>query len=295
MLLRQGLSRTFSSLGSRGGAVELAFDRASPAKAVGNRPLVILHGLFGSKQNWRSLSKSMATRLETLVYSVDLRNHGESPHTNEMSLELMARDLALFVASHELKDPVILGHSLGARVAMHYALSQDTHTQKIGKLIVSDMSPTSTLKKSLDLEDKIYAMEQVISSGATTKAEAKRVLAEHLKEKQMVDFLLTNFVVPSIGGKSYWRINVPAIKHSLESFWEFPYENSGRVFLKPTLFIGAAYANYIRPQHEGIIHRYFPSAEISYINAGHWIHAEKPIEFLELVSHFYNLKAPCSS
>ncbi|KAJ3165143.1 hypothetical protein HDU88_004863 [Geranomyces variabilis] len=249
-------------------------------------PLVILHGLFGSKQNWRSLSKALANRLGTDVIPLDLRNHGESFHADTHNYEVMAADVLAFVQKQGFDKINLMGHSMGGKVAMHFALSQQ---DMMNKLVVVDMAPTVG-RPSSDFEVYLAGMNRVEEARVATKPEADRILAETVDSLPIRQFILTNLRAPHSNSSSpshmSFRINLPVLESALANLWNFPLTGTGVTWSGDALFIAGSKARYITPKKEPSIMGFFPRAEIKYLDTGHWVHSEKPEEFLDLVTKF---------
>ncbi|TPX56824.1 hypothetical protein PhCBS80983_g04261 [Powellomyces hirtus] len=165
---------------------------------------------------------------------------------------------------------------------MHYALSGHS---RLDKLVVVDMSPTNA---NLSSEFGLYitAMRKVEDAKVTSKDEANKILSETVDSLSVRQFILTNLrKLPGESTMSF-RINVPALESSLDSLWTFPHEGSGKTREGPTLFIGGKKARYITASKEPLIRKFFPNATIEYLDAGHWVHSEKPEEFVSLVTSF---------
>ena len=240
-------------------------------------PILVLHGLFGSSDNWLTQAKLLSNDYK--VYSLDLRNHGQSPHSDEFDYVAMAKDLAEFVDANELHDPVIIGHSMGGKAAMNFALA---HPEKLSKLIVVDIAP-----KAYNLEHYTIAegLKAIPVDKVTSRSDADEILAQHVPEPDVRQFLLKNLQRKSEGGFS-WKINLPVITDKLANIGldlQFP----GR-FEKPTLFVRGLKSNYIRDSDWDRIIEVFPNAELESLDTGHWVQAEKPEEFSELVTRWIN-------
>ncbi|KAF8983084.1 hypothetical protein BGZ46_010903, partial [Entomortierella lignicola] len=154
--------------------VALAFKenpKPSPQNEAKSQPIVILHGLFGSKQNWGSLSKSIASRLNTRVFTVDLRNHGESGHSQEHDYTNMANDVTCFLKEQNLDKPIVIGHSMGGKVAMYLALN---HTP-VDRVVVVDMAP---VKVKLSSEFAVYVdvMKDIQKAHVKKQSEADSIM-----------------------------------------------------------------------------------------------------------------------
>jgi len=245
------------------------------------RPLVILHGLFGTLDNWHSLARRWATEAGLRVISVDLRNHGRSFHSPEHSYDLMAQDvLQLFDHLGLGADTTLMGHSMGGKVAMRLALDQP---ERLAQLIVVDIAPRFS---NMDHQDDIVAGLQAVDLAAlTNRQEADAALAQHIPQLGVRQFLLKN-LYRETDNSFAWRINLPALTASLPAVGEET--TSPTPFLKPTLFIRGGKSDYITPEDKLVgIPALFPNSQVAtVVDAGHWVHAEKPDEVFELVQNF---------
>jgi pimeloyl-ACP methyl ester carboxylesterase len=241
------------------------------------RPLIILHGLFGSSDNWYSLSKVFATQFN--VFVVDQRNHGQSPQSDEFNYALLTEDLHDFINEHELSAPIIIGHSMGGKAAMNFAVRYPT---ELSNLIVVDMVPKAypihhdaILKglKSIDLEH------------LNGRSAADELLSEFVPESDVRQFLLKNLARKSTGGFE-WRINLKAIDQHIEALGaDLLY--SGK-YDGPALFIKGKKSHYYADGDEARILSIFPGAGFAEMNTGHWVQAEKPEEFAQVVLNYLN-------
>jgi esterase len=239
-------------------------------------PLVILHGLFGASDNWHGIATRFAEKFRVIV--PDLRNHGQSPHSDEMNYALMAEDVAELLAGQGVASALILGHSMGGKVAMQLAFTQPALVQK---LIVADMSPRGYTPLHNEIITALAALD--VSSYAS-RTEIEEVLAGPIPSLNLRRFLLKN-LARKADGKFFWKINVTGIAENYPHLREAL--TSPAPFTSPTLFIRGAKSEYIRAVGEPSIHELFPGAEIKTIeNAGHWVHADAPDEFVRLVREF---------
>ncbi|TNF88620.1 MAG: alpha/beta fold hydrolase [Gammaproteobacteria bacterium] len=239
--------------------------------------LVVLHGLFGSSRNWQSLSRRFASRFQ--VFSVDLRNHGQSFHADEMNYPAMAGDLAALLQQLGLESCRILGHSMGGKVAMTLAAN---YPGLVGRLVIADIAPVSYLHHYDDLIEPILALplEQIES-----RTQADHRLRQHIPEDPLRTFLLQNLVRQADGWR--WRINWRAIQRDMEFLTGFDEMPAGWRIDLPTLFIRGARSDYVGDAEIDLIRERFGDAEIATIEgAGHWLHAERPEEFAERVLAF---------
>ena len=253
-------------------ALDLAFTETGSGP-----PLVILPGLFGSKRNWTSIARELAA--DYRVLTVDLRNHGESPWDPLHDYPSMAGDVAAFLASHAVSSATVLGHSMGGKVAMMLALTQPA---AVDRLIVVDIAPAPSTASTRQV---LQSMLDVPLQTLETRSQVKDAMAAAVPSRGVRDFLALNLTSGPEGLR--WGINLEALDHNFASILGFPQLPAGAVFDKPTLFLGGGRSPYIRPEHHAEIRRLFPQAAIEIIpEAGHWVHAEAPQAFVEIVSRF---------
>jgi pimeloyl-ACP methyl ester carboxylesterase len=239
-------------------------------------PLLILHGLLGANGNWHTLSRTAFQEVAT-VYAVDQRNHGRSPHTERIDYPSMAADVNDFVRRHELGRVHLLGHSMGGKTAMQAAL---THPEIVDRLIVVDMSPRSYAPRHADLLD---ALARIDPTEYDSRDAIDDALAEDVPAWDMRQFLLKNL---DYDGERYtWKMNLDAIATHYDKINRGVATN--RTYDGPTLFIRGETSDYITDDDEPGIRAHFPQAEIVTIGgAGHWVHADAPNAFAEVVIEF---------
>jgi esterase len=236
------------------------------------QPIVILHGIFGSSDNWLTQAKILGEHYH--VYSLDLRNHGQSPHDPVFDYQSMADDLREFMDTHGLKDPIVIGHSMGGKVAMNFAVA---HPDKLSKLIVVDISP-----RPYNLEHYVImdGLKAVNIGSISSRNEADEQLSKFVAETDVRQFLLKNLQRKTEGGFT-WKINLPVIDKNLSNIGlDLQYEGT---FDKPTLFIRGGKSRYVRDEDMKRIQEIFPTAKLETLDTGHWVQAEKPKEFVEVV------------
>jgi esterase len=244
-------------------------------KSGAGQPLIILHGLLGSSDNWFSLAKVFAESFE--VYLVDQRNHGQSPHSAEFDYKLLVDDLYEFIQDHKLHNPVIIGHSMGGKTAMNFAVK---YPSLLGQLIVVDIVPKAYPVHHDHILDGLHAINL---SALSSRTEADSILSNHIPEPDVRQFLLKNLYRTS-DSKFAWRVNLAAIDAHIEEIGSgMQYEGT---YSGPTLFIKGARSNYYAEGDERLIKSLFPAAEIITLNTGHWVQAEKPVEFSSAVLQF---------
>jgi pimeloyl-ACP methyl ester carboxylesterase len=246
-------------------------------KTYGNGPaLIILHGLFGSLDNW--VSHAHALENEYSVYLLDQRNHGKSPHNEVFTYTSMAEDLHEFMNDEGISYAHLLGHSMGGKTVMEFA---GLYPERIEKLIVADMG---VKKYRPHHEDVLKAISGLDLPSLQTRKEAEAFLMENLNnDKAVVQFLLKG-LAREIKGDFKWKFNYPTIlahyDNILQGVTLEPFE-------KPTLFLSGGNSKYVLPEDHAQILQFFPHAEFEVMpNVGHWLHAENPTLFLEYVQAF---------
>ncbi len=239
------------------------------------QPLIILHGLFGSADNWQTLAKGFAEKFKVVL--VDLRNHGHSPHSDEMNYDVMAEDVFELIQKENLQNSILMGHSMGGKTAMFFA---QMHEELLDKLIVVDMG----LKKYSPHHQEIFdAVRGLDTDKIKSRKEAEEHLRKTITDQGVLQFLLKNLFW-SDKEKLDWRFNLHVLYREIENILEAV--PNQRVDVK-TLFIRGEKSNYILDEDFEDIKKRFPNSEIKTVmGAGHWVHAEKPREFYEVVSGF---------
>jgi esterase len=241
----------------------------------GGPPLGLLHGLFGSARNFGSVQRAFARHRRTIA--LDLRNHGASPHDRDMRYATMAADVLHTLDALGALPAVLLGHSMGGKTAMQAALLQP---DVVARLIVADIAP---VPYPPHLRPTAEAMASLRLAAGMTRAEADAALSDAVPDVAMRAFLLQNL---QLGAKPAWRIGLAEIIAAFADIeaWDVP--DNAR-YTGPTLFIAGAASNYIKPQHRPVIRALFPNARfVTLKNAGHWLHAENPTGFVEVVEAF---------
>ncbi|MGX7667139.1 alpha/beta fold hydrolase [Flavobacterium pedocola] len=241
------------------------------------KPFLIIHGFLGMSDNWKTLSGQFA-QLGLQVHTLDMRNHGKSPHSEDFSYEIMVQDVYEYCEKHQLDRIYLLGHSMGGKVAMLFAT---TYPEKVEKLIVADIGP----KHYPPHHQKILAgLNAIDFSQQPGRAEAEAVLSQYINDFGTRQFLLKNlyWVTP---GQLGFRFNLDVFNRKIEVIGKaLPFENT---FEKPTLFLRGDKSDYILDADFETIRYHFPDSEIVTIqNAGHWLHAENPFDFFTVVSEY---------
>ena len=237
-------------------------------------PLIILHGFFASSRNWRQIAKRFADYYH--VYVLDMRNHGLSPHAENMDYSLMAADLKYFMDVHQLQTANILGHSMGGKVAMWFALN---NPERVEKLLIVDISPVC-YQHSFD--QTINALIQLPLEEITNRKQADEFLSAFIPELSYRQFLLQNLQLKE--GQYRWRIDLDVFYRTADNIIAFPEFKGIEPYKGAVLFMMGGNSTYLDRQ---AIMECFPKAEIVIIKeASHWLHIDKPAEFLDAVLGF---------
>jgi esterase len=236
------------------------------------QPIIMLHGIFGSSDNWLTPSRLLSSHFHT--YALDLRNHGRSLHGDAFDYPAMVEDVLEFIETNQIKDPIVMGHSMGGKVAMNLAVG---HPDKLQKLIVVDIAP-----KPYSMEDYVIlqGLNAIEIDKITTREEADEALTSFVPESDVRQFLLKNLQRKPEGGFK-WKLNLPVITENIGNIG-LPLQFEG-TFEKPSLFVRGSRSNYIKDQDVDLIRKIFPAATIETLDTGHWVPAEKPKEFVEVV------------
>jgi esterase len=238
-------------------------------------PIVLLHGLFGSGSNLRSLARSLTDHY--CCHLPDLRNHGLSPHSPMMDYPAMAADVIHYMDSHNLRSAHLLGHSMGGKVAMQAALNDGG---RVKKLLVVDIAPVKYPARHNDVLEGLAAINL---QDVKSLADADGQLAAYVGEKPLRNFLLTN-LKRNASGKYQWLPNLQAIKQQYHCIAD---GITGTPFGGETLFIKGSQSDYLAASHRDYVTSLFPNAKTRIIaNAGHWLHTEKPQIFNRMVARF---------
>ncbi|XP_053979849.1 protein ABHD11 [Hylaeus anthracinus] len=273
--------------------VKLAYASYESMKGTKNsskHPIILMHGLFGSKNNWNSLSKAIHQQTDRKVITIDARNHGDSPHSTEMSYEHMAKDVVQLMNDLEFEKSILVGHSMGGSTMMYVALY---YPELVEKLVVVDMSPVRTSPKLMEIKKVFRAMQTVQLNNIPTLTKARKVAEEQLANHDVKPLAIRQFLTMNLveanNGKYKWRVNLPVLEQNFDSnIAKFP-RSETKVYEGPTLFIGGANSDYIQVEDHNEIKKYFPSSQFVYISdADHWVHADKPTEFLKIAVNFIN-------
>jgi len=242
-------------------------------------PFIILHGLLGMSDNWRTLGRKFS-ELGYQVHLVDQRNHGRSLHSDEFSYELISEDLKEYCDEQDLDNFVLMGHSMGGKTAMQFATS---YPDMVQKLFVADIGPKAYPQHHQDI---FKALLLVDFSKVSSRGDVEEILSGYVPEVGVRQFLVKNLYWKEKGVLAF-RANVKVLSDRNEEVGK-PL-NEGMMYDGPTLFLGGENSGYIEPMDELLIHKHFPNARIDWVsNAGHWLHSENPTEYFEKVVTFLN-------
>lgn len=239
-----------------------------------NPTIIILHGLLGSLDNWQTIAKQLSSTHQ--VYIIDQRNHGRSPHTDEMNYELLVQDVVEFCAQQQILKTTVIGHSMGGKTAMLLAL---LHPELIDKLFVVDIAPTFY---DGGHESILFAMAE-----APLKSTDRREDIDKFLQPRIHDFGVRQFILKNLSrnekGQFEWKCNFEALILNYRLLMDFP--KVEKQFSDKTYFIKGEASNYINQDNWDACDQYFPNNEIIEIeNAGHWVHADNPTRFLEKIN-----------
>ncbi len=234
-------------------------------KSGSGPPLVILHGLFGSLDNWFSIAKELVDHYT--LYLVDQRNHGDSPHGSEWNYGVMVEDLRELLDAEGLDSVYLMGHSMGGKTVMNFAVA---YPERVRKLIVGDIAPRHYPIHHQVILEGLNALDL---SQLQSRKEADDLLAPYIPELGIRQFLLKSLGRDTNGFA--WKVNLSVITQHIEEVGKAL--EVGTVFEGPTLFLGGANSSYIQEKDLSDMKRHFPNCTwVSIHNAGHWLHAEQP-------------------
>ena len=240
-------------------------------------PFLILHGFLGMSDNWKTLGRDFA-EAGYQVHLLDQRNHGRSPHSPDFSYTEMAGDIQTYLQDHDLREVVLLGHSMGGKTAMTAAL---LFPEQISRLIIVDIAPKYYPPHHQKILEGLKAID---STELESREEAEELLKSYVKEPEVRLFLLKNLYRKE-KDRLALRLNLDVLTEKIENLGEAIVSES--TFSGPTLFVKGERTDYILESDQVEIQRYFPDSEIVTISgAGHWVHAEKRREFYRSVMEF---------
>lgn len=249
--------------------------------------LVLMHGLFGSHRNWFSVQRRLSAQWQ--VHALDLRNHGQSGWSDDMDYDLMSRDVIAYLDEQQVERAVLLGHSMGGKVAMSAVLA---HPERIDALVIVDIAPVTYQPT---LRPYLQAMLDMPLADIRSRRDADDFLQQAVPEDGVRGFLLQNLVADGNGGYQ-WRINLATIDVALQSLGDLPAgmpAGAAAEFAGPVQAIYGSVSSYMQAPARTAMQQLFPQAELVRIDAaGHWVHAEQPDAFFSALSTFLDKIRP---
>ena len=241
-------------------------------------PLIIIHGLLGSLDNWQSIAKYLGQKYQ--VITLDMRNHGRSEHEEVFTYDAMVQDVVDTMQYMSISKASFIGHSMGGKIVMYMALY---HPEMVEKLIVADIAP---INYAAHHDDVFNALNAVPIESIENRSDAENIIAQHVKENDVVQFLMKGLYRKE-DNTFGWRFNISIIEKSYANILSFDINNE--VFEGETLFIRGELSKYIQNKDWEHIHELYPRAKLeTIVGAGHWLHADNPAEFYQTVSKFIN-------
>jgi esterase len=236
------------------------------------RPIVILHGLFASLRNWRSIAGELSDHYR--VITVDLRNHGDSPHVPQMGYPAMAADLSRLMRRLSITDASIIGHSMGGKVAMTLALNNPSF---VNQLVIVDIAPDAYPNEYTALIDSLKALDL---NRIRRRSDASTALVDGIPNEEIRGFVLQNLTFP-VGSAPFWKINIDGIERHINALvGSIPYTESSS-FDGPTDFLRGALSDRLADQHLETIGKLFPNSRITSVaGAAHWPQVQARDAFL---------------
>lgn len=239
-------------------------------------PIIILHGFLGSLDNWLSIGKKLG--IHHRVFLLDQRNHGRSFHDDEMNYDVLVEDLLFFVEQHNLSNVSLIGHSMGGKTAMLFSIK---YPKYIYKLVIVDIAPVEYVGDHGYILDAMLNLQLGIYNN---RNDVEIELKKDIHSDAVLQFVLKNLGRNNLN-KFYWKCNLPVLVLNYKALMHFP--EVGKSFYGLTLFIKGGKSDYINESNMPTIKKYFPNTIIKVVeDADHWVQAEKPVEFLEMVTDF---------
>ena len=239
-----------------------------------HRTIIIVHGLFGSSQNWNMICKTLSDKFH--IFAVDCRNHGGSFHNPSMTYEEMANDIINLMDNVSLEKTILIGHSMGGKISMAFT---QLFPERVEKQIVIDISPKPYANHH---EALIQTLSGVQLNRYKSRIEVGNALKDAIPNASLRQFLIKNI---SPTPPLRWDINLEAIKENYNSIMNWPQSLTTRSFVS-SLFIYGTKSNYLKNDDKKIIKDIFINTKFTSLDASHWVHAEKPKETVQLISEF---------
>jgi pimeloyl-ACP methyl ester carboxylesterase len=242
-----------------------------------NPPLIILHGFFASARNWRQIARQLADKNH--VYVLDQRNHGLSAHDAQMDYPVMTNDLAEFIKDYQLEQVRIIGHSMGGKVAMWYALHWP---EEVSKLLVVDIAP---VRYQHSFKLIINALKALPLEQISNRKQAEILLKDAIPELSFRQFLLQNLVISE--NEYRWRIDLNVFENAAPKITGFPDTLQIPPFKRPSFLVAGGKSQHVKLEYHPAIYALFPNCKLDTLaTAGHWLHVEQPKKFISLVEEY---------
>jgi esterase len=250
-------------------------------------PVVILHGLYGSGDNWFTIAKNLSQHFE--VYLPDQRNHGQSGRSDEIDYNLLTSDLEEFFNDHEIQVAHLIGHSMGGKVAMNFALK---NPEKVKKLLVVDIalraypSEGEYALQSHFHRKIINLLLSIDIQKTNSRTEIDSYLAKYIKENQVRQFLLKN-LKRNNDGSFFWRLNLKSLDKNIHKLLD-AVDSYNKTFKSPVLLISGKNSGYIKYSDLDDFTKVFTDFSHCELDSGHWVHVEQAEKFMEVLKKFLN-------
>lgn len=241
-----------------------------------NQGLLIIHGLFGSLDNWLTLAKAWSS--EYYVITIDVRNHGKSFHSNDMAFESINEDIKRVLQKENILNTSIIGHSMGGKIAMEFAAK---YPENVNKLIIADVAPFPYEPHHRDIFEMMDAIDLSLFN---SRNEIEKEIKKFIIQEGVVQFILKNIKRNEESLIFEWKFNQKVLKENYLYLIQRVVEKG---FNGNVLFIGGEHSKYVTKETSEKIFELYPNVEIDFVsNAGHWLHADNPKEFYAKVSTF---------
>lgn len=240
--------------------------------------IIIIHGLFGTGKNWWTFAKRWTDGFGLQVHLIDLRNHGHSFWTTDMNYSIMSQDLLNYMSHHEIPGAILLGHSVGGKVAMQFATS---HPNLVEKLMIVDIAP----RKYRSRYERIFVgLELLMRVAPQSRSEADQLMTPYAESKAMRQFLLRNLFYNQNRILEF-RMNVKTLKRQISKLLGPP-ELSDR-YCRKSWFVWGEFSDYFQENDDQLIQSFFPNSKMFFVsNANHWVQVDNPKEFNQIVKSF---------
>jgi len=250
--------------------------KCSPSDA--EKDLVIIHGLFGMSDNWIMIAKELSKQRRIII--PDLRNHGQSPHSDLFSMDHLVNDILELLKKVNSLNPIVLGHSMGGRIAAKLAFY---HPEVISKLIIADIN-LDKIKLRPEHNSLFLLMKSSHLSQFKNIGEIDNFLSIYVKSKRIKMFILKN-IRKNDNGEFDWKLNFPVLMDSFDSL--MPKTHDDEIFTKPSLVIRGGKSDYVNDEHYRFMKKHLTNVELKTIDgASHWLHADSPSEFVKIIKTF---------